>query len=231
VGSRWSSLERKLRQQHGDETRIAGVDEVGRGPLAGPVVACAAIMPAASVRRAIVGVDDSKQLPPEERERLAARIRRDALAIGLGAASVREIDTYNIYHASTRAMRRALARLALAPDHVLIDGLPIKSLGIPHTAVVNGDARCYAIACASIVAKVTRDALMRRLARRYEAYGWDHNCGYATRDHIAVLEVLGATPHHRTSFRVKQLELDLGTVLMGDAEAADQMAGVAPLSG
>lgn len=209
MGSRWSSLERKLRQQHGEQTLIAGVDEVGRGPLAGPVVACAAIMPPSSVRRAIAGVDDSKQLAPEERERLAERIRRDALALAVGAASVREIDTYNIYHASVRAMRRALARLALPPDHVLIDGLPIRSLGIQHTAVVHGDARCYAIACASIVAKVTRDHLMRRLARRYAAYGWEHNCGYATPDHIAILDTQGATPHHRASFRVKQLELDL----------------------
>jgi len=209
VGSRWSSLERKLRQQHGDQILIAGVDEVGRGPLAGPVVACAAIMPPSSARRAIAGVDDSKQLSPEERARLVERIRRDALALGVGAASVREIDTYNIYHASVRAMRRALARLALPPDHILIDGLPIRSLGLEHTAVVNGDARCYAIACASIVAKVTRDHLMRRLARRYEAYGWEHNCGYATPDHIAVLDTLGATPHHRSSFRVKQLELGL----------------------
>jgi ribonuclease HII len=194
---------------HGTQTLIAGVDEVGRGPLAGPVVACAAIMPPSPVRRAIAGVDDSKKLASSERERLAVRIRQEALALAIGAASVREIDRYNIYHASVRAMRRALARLPLRPDHVLVDGLPIKSLGVPHTAVVDGDARCYAIACASIVAKVVRDDLMRRLASRYPAYGWEHNAGYATPEHIAVVDSAGGTPHHRVSFRVRQLELAL----------------------
>ena len=203
--ARWSPIERTLRLEHGQ--LIAGVDEVGRGPLAGPVVACAVIMP--PDQRAIRGVDDSKRLPEPERERLAIRIRDTALALGIGAASVREIDTYNIYHASTRAIRRALKRLSVAPNHVLIDGLPIRTLGIAHTAVVHGDARCYAIACASIVAKVLRDALMRRLARRYPVYGWDHNVGYATAEHCAVIDAHGSTPHHRTSFRVNQLELDL----------------------
>src|SRR6185503_14189047 len=119
----------------------------------------------------------------------------------------REIDTYNIYHASTRAIRRALGRLSQQPSHVVLDGNPIRTLGIVHTAVVHGDARCYGIACASIVAKVLRDGLMRRLARRYPAYGWDRNCGYATLEHITVLDSIGSTPHHRTSFRNKQLEL------------------------
>lgn len=201
---RWSGIERQLRATHGP--LLAGVDEVGRGPLAGPVVACAVIMPAD--RRAISGVDDSKRVPEAERVRLARKIRETALAIGVGAASVREIDTYNIYHASTRAIRRALTRLPWAPNHVVLDGNPIRTLGIPHTAVVHGDARCYAIACASIIAKVVRDHLMRRLARRYPAYGWDRNCGYATAEHIAVLDTLGGSPHHRTSFRNRdQLEL------------------------
>ena len=116
MGSRWSSIERSLRKVHGTQTLIAGVDEVGRGPLAGPVVACAAIMPPSPVRRAIAGVDDSKKLASSERERLAVRIRQEALALAIGAASVREIDRYNIYHASVRAMRRALARLPLRPE-------------------------------------------------------------------------------------------------------------------
>ncbi|NUQ11744.1 MAG: ribonuclease HII [Gemmatimonadaceae bacterium] len=214
---RWSAIERELRAQHGP--LIAGVDEVGRGPLAGPVVACAVIMPAD--RRAIAGVDDSKRVAEPDRVRLARRIRDAALAIGVGAASVREIDTYNIYHASTRAIRRAIERLPVRPAHVVLDGNPIRTLGIDHTAVVGGDARCYAIACASIVAKVLRDDLMRRLARRYPAYGWERNAGYATQEHIAVLDAIGGTPHHRTSFRAKQLELlfDLDGEMAGASSA------------
>jgi ribonuclease HII len=200
---RWSGIERELRATHGP--LLAGVDEVGRGPLAGPVVACAVIMPAD--RRAISGVDDSKRVAEPDRVRLARKIRESAVAIGVGAASVREIDTYNIYHASTRAIRRAVERLGRRPDHVVLDGNPIRTLGIEHTAVVRGDSRCYAVACASIVAKVVRDGLMRRLARRYPAYGWERNCGYATSEHMTVLDTIGSTPHHRTSFRNKQLEL------------------------
>ena len=197
---RWSGIERQLRATHGP--LLAGVDEVGRGPLAGPVVACAVIMPAD--RRAIAGVDDSKRVTEKDRVRLARKIRQSAVAIGVGAASVREIDTYNIYHASTRAIRRAVRRLPVSPDHVVLDGKTIRTLGIEHTAVVKGDSRCYAVACASIIAKVIRDGLMRRLARRYPEYGWEHNCGYATLDHIAVVDTVGMTPHHRRSFRNKQ---------------------------
>ena len=163
---RWSIIERDLRKERGP--LIAGVDEVGRGPLAGPVVACAVIMPPDA--RAIRGVDDSKALTAIQRSKLAKLIFARALAVGIGAASVREIDRLNIYHASTLAMRRALARLSVAPDHVLIDGKAIRSLRIAHTAVVHGDARCFSIACASIIAKVTRDRLMHRLARRHPMY-------------------------------------------------------------
>src|SRR5829696_3640465 len=178
---RWSTLERDLRRA--GSPLIAGVDEVGRGPLAGPVVACAVIMPPDA--RAIRGVDDSKTLSAAERARLAPLIRERALAVGIGAASVREIDRLNIYHASTLAMRRALRRLTVAPDHVLIDGKSIRSLTIAHTAVVHGDARCFSIACASIIAKVTRDRLMRQLGERYPSYRWAQNSGYATADHIS----------------------------------------------
>lgn len=203
---RWSEIERELRKARGP--LIAGVDEVGRGPLAGPVVACAVIMP--PNERAIRGVDDSKALTPAERSRLAPLIRDRALAVGVGAASVREIDRLNIYHASTLAMRRALGRLAIAPDHVLIDGKSIRTLTIAHTAVVHGDARCFSIACASIIAKVTRDRLMRQLGDRYPTYRWGQNAGYATADHIAGLAAAGLTPHHRRSFmRIRQqLTLD-----------------------
>jgi ribonuclease HII len=193
---RWSALERELRAMHG--ALLAGVDEVGRGPLAGPVVACAVIMPADV--RAIPGVNDSKQLGAAERERLARLIRERAVAVGLGAASVREIDTWNIYKATMLAMRRALSRLPLAPDHVIVDGKPMRRLGVEHTAVVGGDARCYSVACASIVAKVTRDRLMRALAHRHPQYGWERNMGYGTPAHLAGLQAHGACAHHRRSF-------------------------------
>jgi len=161
--------------------------------------------------RAIRGVDDSKALTAGQRSRLATLIFARALAVGVGAASVREIDRLNIYHASTLAMRRALGRLSIVPDHVLIDGKAIRSLTIAHTAVVHGDARCFSIACASIIAKVTRDRLMHSLARRYPTYRWDHNVGYATQDHIAGLATAGITPHHRRSFmRIRQLSFDFG---------------------
>jgi ribonuclease HII len=157
--------------------------------------------------RAIRGVDDSKALTAAQRSKLAKLILARALAVGVGAASVREID--QIYHASTLAMRRALGRLSVTPDHVLIDGKAIRSLRIAHTAVVHGDARCFSIACASIVAKVTRDRLMHSLARRHPAYRWEHNVGYATQDHIAGLAMAGITPHHRRSFmRIRQLSFD-----------------------
>ena len=192
---------------------IAGVDEVGRGPLAGPVVACAVIMPPDA--RAIAGIDDSKRLSPAERERLARIIRKRALGVAVGAASAREIDRLNIYHATVLAMRRALARLERSigarPDHVLVDGKPIRTLGVEHTAVVGGDGRVHAIACASIVAKVTRDRLMATLGRRRPGYAWDRNAGYATAAHLAGLAELGPTPHHRRSFLgPAQVELALG---------------------
>ena len=221
---RWSGIERQLRAAHGP--LLAGVDEVGRGPLAGPVVACAVIMPAD--KRAIAGVDDSKRVNEADRVRLARKIRDSAIAIGVGAASVREIDTYNIYHASSRAIRRAVSRLSQQPDHVVLDGNPIRTLGIVHTAVVHGDARCYAIACASIVAKVLRDGQMRRLARRYPAYGWDRNCGYATQEHITVHDSIGATPHHRTSFRNKQVELLFEEELLETGIITDYVTEISP---
>lgn len=206
--SRWSPLERDLRRA--GARLIAGVDEVGRGPLAGPVVACAVVMPPDV--RAIPGVADSKRLAAADRVRLAALIRRRALAVGLGAASVREIDRLNIYHATVLAMRRALARLAVAPERVLVDGKPIRTLPVEHLAVVGGDACCYSIACASIVAKVTRDRLMTALGARHPAYGWQRNAGYGTPEHQQALLDGGLSPHHRLSFApVGQLALDLAT--------------------
>jgi ribonuclease HII len=203
---RWTTIERDLRLQKGP--LIAGVDEVGRGPIAGPVVACAVIMPPDT--RAIAGVDDSKRLTHNERVRLAVKIRERAVAYALGAASVREIDTINIYQASALAMKRALTRLKVAPNHVVIDGRTMRTLPVPHTAVVRGDSRCFSIACASILAKVTRDLLMTRLGLRYPHYIWDHNAGYTTRDHVRGLTSHGITPHHRKSFcRISDLLLEL----------------------
>jgi ribonuclease HII len=194
---------------------LAGVDEVGRGPLAGPVVACAVVMPPDA--RAIRGVDDSKELTASDRERLAARIRERALGYAVGAASVREIDRINIYHASVLAIRRAIRRLPVTPHHVIIDGNPIRSLGIEHTAVVGGDACCHSIACASIVAKVTRDRLMRALARRHPHYHWETNVGYGTPEHHSGLAAHGITAHHRRSFSPVQLALALSVAPPAEA--------------
>jgi ribonuclease HII len=173
--------------------------------------------------RVIRGVDDSKQLSADERERLAIKIRSRALAVGIGAASVREIDRLNIFHAAVLAMRRALARLPIRPDHVLLDGRAIRTLGTPHTAVVGGDACCYNIACASIIAKVTRDRVMHALAVRYPGYRWEKNVGYSTAAHFAGIAEHGITPHHRRSFLpVSQLALPFGTP--ADASASAEAA-------
>ena len=193
---RWGPVERELRSAGG--LLLAGVDEVGRGPLAGPVVACAVVMdPDAAM---INGVDDSKTISAADRRELAVKIIARALCVGLGAASVREIDRLNIYHASVLAIRRAIAKLRVVPNHVLIDGLPIRTLGIEHRAIVGGDGICYSIACASIVAKVTRDRLMTSLGRRYPAYLWERNVGYGTSAHLSALISDGPTVHHRKSF-------------------------------
>lgn len=162
-------------------------------------------------QRAIRGVDDSKRLTAAERDRLSVTIRQRALALALGAASAREIDRLNIFHATVLAMQRALARLPVAPDHVLIDGRQLRTLGREHTAVVGGDGRCFSIACASIIAKVTRDRLMRALAARHPAYRWERNVGYATAVHWSAVESAGACAHHRRSFLAsRQLTLELG---------------------
>jgi ribonuclease HII len=185
---------------------VAGVDEAGRGPLAGPVVAAAVILPAGFC---VEGADDSKVLSPAVRTELYACIVASARCVGVGAASVREIDRRNILRATTIAMRRALDRLPEKPDHVVVDGLPVKHLGRKHEAVVDGDALIHSIACASIVAKVIRDRLMHRLSRRYPGYAWDTNVGYGTAEHRAAIEALGVTPHHRLTFAGLQYELEI----------------------
>jgi ribonuclease HII len=185
---------------------VAGVDEAGRGPLAGPVVAAAVVLPPGAH---VEGARDSKTLTREAREEIAGRILARARWVALGAASVREIDRLNILQATTLAMRRALDRLGGAPEHIVVDGLPVRGLDRPHEARVGGDGRIHSVACASIVAKVCRDRLMMRLAPRYPGYGWETNMGYGTAAHRSALADQGATPHHRRTFLGTQLDLTL----------------------
>lgn len=173
---------------------IAGVDEVGRGPLAGPVVACAVIL-----FDVPEGLADSKRLSAAQRQALVPLIRASA-AIGLGAASVREIDRLDILRATWLAMRRAVARLPIRPTLVLVDGRDAPELGVPARAVIGGDATVPAIMAASIIAKTVRDRAMQRLAPRYPGYGFSQHVGYPTAAHRAALERFGPTPHHRQSF-------------------------------
>ena len=177
--------------------RVAGVDEAGRGPLAGPVVAAAVIF---SGGTAPPGIDDSKKLRSAAREALFAAIMASA-EVGIGQASVAEIDRLNILQATFLAMRRALAALSPPPGHALIDGnrLP-PGLPCPATTIVRGDSHSLSIAAASIIAKVTRDRLMLDLAAAHPGYGWERNMGYGTPVHLAGLARLGPTPHHRLSF-------------------------------
>ena len=206
MSHRRPSLERETALWALGRTVVAGLDEAGRGPLAGPVVAAAVVFPPGCPR--IRGLDDSKRCTARQRERLAGLVRARALAVAVGAASVREIDRLNIRRASILAMRRALTRLAVPPAAILVDGLPCPELGLPHEAIIDGDALCYSIAAASVIAKTVRDRLMTRLAPRYPAFAWDQNMGYATAWHRDALAAQGPTPHHRRSF-VPVLQLAL----------------------
>jgi ribonuclease HII len=218
--------------------RVVGVDEVGVAPTCGAVVAAAVIIKPHA--RRIAGVRDSKTLSALQRERLAPVIRRRAVGVGVGAASVREIDSLNIYHATHLAMRRAIARLG-GHDHVLVDGNRIKGFEAavgPYSAIVDGDAKCYTIACASIVAKVIRDRMMALLAARYPGYGWERNQGYATREHRDAIRRLGLTPFHRRSFLAlqrtlagDQISLDLFDEVVDTFEKADELDELDRLDG
>jgi ribonuclease HII len=177
---------------------VAGVDEVGRGALCGPVVAGAVILGEGFDTR---GLDDSKRLTRRRREALADRVREQALAWSVGRAEPEEIDQLNILRATHLAMRRALADLALSPDLVLVDALTIPELALPQRPIVKGDALSVSIAAASIVAKVTRDALMRSWAERYPGYGLARNMGYGSALHRAALRRLGPSAIHRRSFQ------------------------------
>lgn len=179
-------------------TRVAGVDEVGRGPLSGPVVAAAVRLDPARLPE---GLNDSKKLSAARREALFAILMQSA-EVAIGAASVAEIDSLNILRASHLAMLRAIAGLSPPPDHLLIDGnaLP-RDLTIRAETIVRGDARALSVAAASIVAKVWRDRIMVDLAQQHPGYGWERNAGYPTQEHLAAVRNLGVTPHHRRSFK------------------------------
>jgi ribonuclease HII len=194
---------------------IAGVDEAGRGPLAGPVVAAAVILPSHWIRDGLPGelrgLNDSKQLSEARREEFAAWLRAGGeVRFAIVEVSVEEIDRLNILRATHRAMARALARLTPPPDHILVDGLPVASLPFPQTAIIKGDARSYSIAAASVLAKVHRDRLMRELDAQFPRYGFGEHKGYGTPAHLARLAEHGPCPAHRRSFapvRLKQSEL------------------------
>ena len=200
------------------EGLVAGLDEAGRGPLAGPVVAAALAVPAKRVPRGLRGlVDDSKRLSATRRAEALAAIREAAargdILFAAGAASAREVDALDPLRATFLAWRRALARLGAAPAHVLVDGDRAPAglaPGAGVTTVIGGDARSFSIAAASIVAKELRDRAMRRLAPRHPAYGWAANMGYGTAAHLQAIAVAGPSPHHRLSFApISQLRMDL----------------------
>ena len=186
-------------------TLIAGVDEAGRGPLAGPVFAAAVIFPIGwmhdGLPAALRQVNDSKQLSPETREKLFAELTsRPEIHYAVAHVDVETIDEINILQASHRAMILALAQLHPAPEHALVDGLRVKTMALPHTPIVSGDALSYSIAAASILAKVSRDRWMRESDRLYPGYGFAEHKGYGTARHLAAIKTLGACPIHRRSF-------------------------------
>lgn len=183
-------------------SRVVGVDEVGRGCLAGPVVVAAVVL---HPDRPIAGVRDSKLLTPPARERLYSEIIDRALAWTVGSSSPKEVDHLNVHQASLQAMRRAVTEMAPLPDFVLVDGFRIPDLFLPQRRVIGGDRRCAAIAAASIVAKVIRDRQMRELHTRDPRYGFDSHKGYATAQHLEAVARFGYSPEHRVSFRPPSL--------------------------
>jgi ribonuclease HII len=188
-------LERELHRR--GYRHVAGVDEAGRGSLAGPVVAAAVILPEGVV---LPGLDDSKRLDAPSRERLDAQVRRLALAVSVGTVGSREIDLRVILRASLEAMRLAVAALSLEPEALLIDAVAIPGVRRPQLPVVHGDALCSSIAAASIVAKVYRDRVMDEMARRHPVYGFEHHRGYGTPEHWHALRLYGPCPEHRLSY-------------------------------
>jgi ribonuclease HII len=191
-------LEHERAAWKGGRKRVAGVDEAGRGPLAGPVVAAAVILPR---HRLIAGLDDSKRLRPSVRERLLETLRGDPdVQIGVGVSSVEEIETLNILGATRRAMTVAVEALPVRPDFLLVDGMFIRGMQILHSKIINGDRLSASVAAASIVAKVTRDRMMAELDARYGVYGFAKHKGYCTKQHVAMLRKHGPCPVHRRRF-------------------------------
>ncbi|HTO77339.1 MAG TPA: ribonuclease HII [Thermoanaerobaculia bacterium] len=193
--SRLNRLERELARR--GYRLVAGVDEVGRGCLAGPVVAAAVILPSECV---LPGLDDSKRLDAETREKIASVVRARAVAFGVGTVAACEIDQRDILRASLQAMRLAVDALTPPAEALLVDAVTIPGVRRPQLPIVHGDALCASIAAASIVAKVHRDALLRDLARRYPVYGFEHHKGYGTSEHWDALRRYGPCPEHRLSF-------------------------------
>ena len=189
---------------------VCGVDEVGCAPLAGPVLAAAVILPVKGLPRKLTALINDSKIVPQPRREAAAAALPEYCVISFGEASVEEIDSLNIYHARMLAMRRAVAGLSVLPGLALIDGNATpKELACSARTIVDGDAKCLSIAAASIVAKVKRDAYMRKLAEEFPGYGWETNVGYGTRDHRNAMAKLGITPHHRRSFAPVRLHLGL----------------------
>ncbi len=182
---------------------IAGVDEVGRGPLAGPVVAAAVILPE---NFSVLGVDDSKKLSEKKREELFERIKEEAICYAIGLIDNQRIDEINILEATKEAMSQAIEGLSKKPEHILIDALTLKNIDIPQTGIVHGDSTSVSIAAASILAKVTRDRMMGEYEKEYPYYAFAKNKGYGTKAHYAGLDLYGACPLHRESFLRKYYE-------------------------
>ena len=176
---------------------IAGVDEVGRGPLVGPVVAAAVILP---INYHLDGLNDSKKLTEKKRERFYDILMQEAIAIGIGEASAKEIDEINIYQASKLAMMRALKNLKIKPEHVLVDAMPLKEIDIPSTSIIHGDALSLSIAAASVIAKVTRDRMMIELDKKSPEYGFAQHKGYPTKKHLEVLQKYGVLDNYRFTY-------------------------------
>ena len=189
---------------------VCGVDEAGRGPLAGPVCAAAVILPRGCI---IDGLNDSKKLSEKKREQLFDVITEKAEAYSIAMASEKEIDEINILQATFLAMRRAVGSLEIKPDFVIVDGNRDPLLGIKTMTLVKGDSLCESVAAASVLAKTWRDEKMRQLAKEYPEYGWDRNMGYPTKEHIEAIKKFGLTPWHRRSFHPKELEPTLFTGL------------------
>ncbi len=191
---------------------IAGVDEVGRGPLAGPVVVAAVIMP---INLRIKGIDDSKKLSEKKRNELYKIILKEAVAVNISFIDEKTVDEINIYEATKKGMLEAIEGLSVKPEHVLIDAMPLHELKIPHTSIIHGDALSASIGAASIVAKVTRDEFMNKMDIKYPHYGFAKHKGYCTKEHLEMLEKYGPCEIHRRSFApvskhfTKQIQMDL----------------------